>query len=171
MLVMVEIADWVIIAIPVLVLAVCIIYVAYFKISTARFPKMIEFNEQIQPNQTVTILSVGGIGSIKKIIAQTSGSDNSLLDLTLDQTSYFILDLLKDQKSMENVSVNQSGLKFNVKLDAWFYKGFSLSVYNRSNGSLNATGKIYYEIKKPALETIKGLIKDFTGDKPLMNQD
>jgi hypothetical protein len=167
---MVEIADWVIIAIPAIALAVCIIYATYFKISTARFPKTIEFNKQIQPEQTITILSVEGVGSIKKIVAQTSGSDNSLLDLTLDQTSYFILDLLKNQKN-DNISVNQSGLKFNVKLDAWFYKGFSLSIYNRSNGNLTATGKIYYEIKKPAVETIKGLIKEFKGDKPLINQD
>ncbi|XHH09207.1 MAG: hypothetical protein ACFCUE_00885 [Candidatus Bathyarchaeia archaeon] len=168
---MVEIADWVIIAIPILAVAVLVIYAVLFKISTARFPKTIEFNQQISPNQTVTILSVEGIGSIKKIIAQTIGSDNSLIDLTLDQTSYFILDLLKDQKNTENVSISQSGLKFNVKLDAWFYKGFSLSIYNKSNGNLTAAGKIYYEVKKPKIETIKALIKEFNGDKQLMNQN
>ncbi len=168
---MVEIADWVIIAIPALTLIVCISYAAYFKISTARFPKTIEFNQQISPNQTVNILSVEGVGSIKKIVAQTTGSNDSLLDLTLDQTSYFVLDLLKDQNLAEPIPVIQSGLKFNVKLDAWFYKGFSLSIYNKSNGNLTASGKIYYEIKKSRNETVKELIRDFKGEKPLMNQE
>ncbi len=168
---MVEIADWVIIAIPAVVLTVCIIYATYFKISTTRFPKTIEFNQQIQPNQTVNVLSIEGIGSIKNIVAQTTGSNDSLLDLTLDQTSYFVLDLLKDQNSIAIVPVNQSGLKFNVKLDAWFYKGFSLSIYNKSDGNLVASGKIYYEIKKSRMETAKGLIKDFKGDKPMVNQE
>ncbi len=168
---MVEIADWVIIAIPAVTLTVCIIYAAYFKISTARFPKTIEFNQQISPNQTVNILSIEGVGSINKIVAQTTGSNDSLLDLTLDQTSYFVLDLLKDKNVAETIPVNQSGLKFNVKLDAWFYKGFSLSIYNKSNGNLNASGKIYYEVKKSRSETVKGLIRDFKGEKPLMNQE
>ncbi len=167
---MIEIADWVIIAIVGAAFASLIAYSIYFKISATRFPKVIEFNSKIDPNQTVTILAIEGKGIIKKISAQITENSDSIIDLTLDQTSYFVVEVPKGQGGIKSSPNDQDSLKFDVKLDACYYKGFSLSINNRSTGILNAIGKINYEIKKPPQATIRGLYKDFTGDKPLINQ-
>jgi hypothetical protein len=167
---MIEIADWVVIDVLIAVLAALIIYAVYFKISTTRFPKTIEFNRQVEPNQNVTILTVEGIGVIRKISAQTTERNSALIDLTLDQSSYFVLDVPKEANNGKSSSNGQAKLKFDVKLDACFYKGFSLAIYNRGNDALDAKGKIDYEIKKSTTVTIKGLYKEFKGEKALMNQ-
>jgi uncharacterized protein YneF (UPF0154 family) len=156
---MIEIADWVVIAIILAAFALSIGYLLYFIITRKLFPKVMEFNKTVNPNETLTILTIKGQGIIKKIEAQITENKNSLIDMIIDQTSYATFDIAKETNNTETSPYGQDRLKFEAQLDTHFHKEFSLSINNRSDGLLSVSGKIYYEIKRPLGVTIKSLYK------------
>ncbi len=155
---MIEIADWVVIAFILAAFALCIGYLLFFIITRKLFPKVLEFNKTVNPNETLTILTIKGQGIIKKVEAQIT-ENNSLIDMIIDQTSYATFDISKEPNRAETSSSRQEMLKFEVQLDTHFHKEFSLSINNKSSRMLNASGKINYEIKRPLGVTIRSLYR------------
>jgi phosphoribosylamine-glycine ligase len=155
---MIEIADWVVIAFILAAFTIATGYLLYFIITRKLFPKEIEFNTTVNPNETLTVLSIKGQGIIKKIEAKIE-NNNALIDMIIDQTSYATFDVAKETNHPENSLSLQDKLKFEVQLDNHFHKEFSISINNRNNTTLNASGKISYEIKRPLGVTIKSLYR------------
>jgi hypothetical protein len=156
---MIEIADWVVIAIILAAFALCIGYLLYFIITRKLFPKVTEFNKTVNPNETLTIFTIKGQGIIKKIEAKITENQNSLIDMIIDQTSYATFDVAKEPNLAKTSPNGQDRLKFEVQLDTHFHKEFSLSINNRSSGMLKASGKINYEVKRPLGVTIRSLYR------------
>ena len=111
-----------------------------------------EFQKEINPNKAITILKIEGSGIIKKIEMQVTENDNSLIVMIIDKTSYTTFGIIREPNNLGKASYNERKdrlLKLEVNLDRKFHKEFSLFIDNRSNGLLNSTGKIFYEIKRP----------------------
>lgn len=156
---MIEIADWVVIAIILAFFVLCVSYLLYFIITRKLFPKVMEFENTVNSNETLTILTIKGQGIIKKIEAQITENNNALIDMIIDQTSYATFDIAKEPNRAETSPNGQDRFKFEVQLDTHFHKEFSLSINNKSSGTLNASGKTYYEIKRPLGVTIRSLYR------------
>jgi hypothetical protein len=148
---MIQIPDWVVIATILCFFFVCFCYLVYFIKSKKLFVKMIEFDKEIDPNNSLTILAINGSGIIKKMDIQTSENNNSSIVLTIDQTAYTTFSIVKDVNNSDKARVDEKKerlLKLEVNFDKKFQKGFSIFIDNRSDVTFNSAGKIIYEIKK-----------------------
>jgi hypothetical protein len=149
---MIQIDDWVALAIILAFFLLCGCYLVYFIITRKLFPKVIEFQKEISPKNSATILTIEGAGILKKIEMQISENDNSSILVAVDGVGYTTLSIAKETNSLAKESFDEpSGklLKFEAYLDVKFRKQFSLFIDNRNERSLKTDGKIFYEIKKP----------------------
>ena len=85
---MIQIEDWAIIAILFAFFIAGVIYLIYFIVTRKLFSQEMEFQREINPNKAMTILSIEGVGIIKKINMQVTENDNSWIDMIIDGTSY-----------------------------------------------------------------------------------
>jgi hypothetical protein len=148
---MIQIDDWVALGIILAFFLLCACYLVYFIITRKLFPKMTEFQKEINPNSSLTLLTVEGSGILKKLELLISDNDNSSILVTVDGVGYTTLSIAKKTESPSKESFELSGklLKFEAYLDVKFHKQFSLFIDNRNRRALNTDGKIFYEIKKP----------------------
>jgi hypothetical protein len=149
---MIQIEDWVVVAGLSVFLLLCVIYLVYFLKTKKLFPKVIEFQKQINPNTETTILKIDGSGIIKKIEMQVTESENLYTILTVDgknKTTFRITNGTKNIDKSNYSKQEKRPLILETNLYEKFQKEFSLYINNNSDGLLNSSGKIYYEIKKP----------------------
>jgi hypothetical protein len=121
----------------------------YFRITSKLFPKVIDFQMEINPNKAVTILTIEGSGIIKKIMMQVTENDNSWINMIIDGASYTNFVITKGTEESNSLCKADALLKLEAGLDAQFLKNFSILIHNRSKATLNSSGKVFYEIKKP----------------------
>jgi hypothetical protein len=160
-LIMIQIEDWTIVTALIFLSALLIIYLFYFKLTKKLFPKQVNFHEEIKPHKALTVLSIEGSGIIKRIEMQTTENENSLVNITIDQTSYLVFGLNKktigpDKYTNENVKL----LTIELQLDKKFTKSFTIFVNNRSSLPLNSNGNIEYELKEPIKPTLKAIASE-----------
>jgi hypothetical protein len=149
---MIQIDDWVALAIILAFFILCACYLAYFIITRKLYPKVIEFQKEISPKNSATILTIEGSGILKKLEMQISENDNSSILVTIDGVGYTTLSVAKETSSLSKESLHEPNgklLKFEAYLDVKFHKQFSLFIDNRNETALKTDGKIFYEIKKP----------------------
>ena len=156
---MIQIEDWVIIAILFTFFVADAVYLFYFIVTRKLFSQEKEFQREISPNTAVTIHSIEGAGIIKKIKMQVTENDNSLIDIIVDGTSFSTFSISNSKNTDKEFlkEGNQKLLKLEINVNSRFHKQFSLFIHNRSDDSINSTGKIYYEIKKPLKVVLKAL--------------
>ena len=161
---MIQIEDWVIIAILLAFFVAGALYLFYFIVTRKLFSQETEFHGEIEPNKPMTILSIEGVGIIKKINIEVTENDNSLIDMIIDGTSYSTFALSNSKNTNKEIlnEQNQRLLILEVNLDARFHKYFSLFIHNRSDDSISSNGKIYYEIKKPLKNVLKAIYSETT---------
>ena len=158
---MIQISEWVVIYLIIAFFILCVVYLLYFIISRKLFPQETEFHQEISPNKESTVLTVTGSGIIKRVEMQTTENTDSNIMLTVDKTAYTSFITTNPPNNTNNKNPNtqeQHPLKIEANLDRLFHQEFSLFIANKTSTPLNATGKIYYEIKKPLKETIKHMI-------------
>lgn len=158
---MIQIEDWMIVAALIVLLVLSLIYLLYFKISKKLFPKQLNFQKQIKPNEATTALSIDGSGIVKRINMQITENDNSLVNLTIDQSSYIVLGLAeKTDEPNKRISQNGKLMTIELQVDKKFSKSFSIFIHNRSSLPLNTSGNINYELKAPLKPTLKAIIAE-----------
>jgi hypothetical protein len=160
---MIEIPDWVAFAIILALLVLCLCYLIYFRISRKLFPQVAEFQKEIHSNEEATILTIKGSGIVKKVEMQTSENNNSVIVLTVDRTAYASFGITRETKNStkENANEQKGALQnLEVNVNKAFFEEFSLFMADKSDKSLNATGKIFYEIKKPLKDRVHALIEE-----------
>lgn len=155
---MIQIEDWLIVAIVMAFFLAGICYLIYFKIKSKLFPMVREFQGEVNPNEAKALLEIVGSGIIKKIEMQVRENNNSLIYFNIDKTGYTNFRFTREQNKMGK----ESRLKIEVNLDTKFRKDFSLFIHNRDDISLNSTGKIFYEIKKPLIVVLKSIYSELT---------
>ena len=163
MLCMIQINDWVFVAIILVFFFVAATYLVYFRVTRKLFSQEIEFQKEISPNQAITILSIEGAGIIKKIKTQITENDNSTLDMIVDGVNYLTFDIARDLNRVDKGNSTERKSKLlvlEVNLDARFHKQFSLFFDNRNDDLINSAGKIFYEIKKPLKAVLKAIFSE-----------
>jgi hypothetical protein len=159
---MIEI-DWFFIAFISAFLFVGLSYLVYFRVSRKLFSQELEFRKEINQNEATTILSIEGLGIIKKIQMQFTENDYSQIDMIIDGTNYSTFAITRKRNNMDKeifTGRKDAILDLDVNLDAKFHKHFSLFVHNRNDNLINSTGKIFYEIKKPLKEILKAIYSE-----------
>ncbi len=147
---MIQIPDWAVIASILIFFVLCLVYLAYFVISKKLYPQVVEFQKEISPNNSTTILEIKGSGILKKIDIQTIENNNSLAVLAIDQTAYATLSIFRKGSNARKGGFEgqkDSLFKFELNLDKKFSKDFSIFIENRTDVPINSSGKIFYEIK------------------------
>lgn len=154
-LTMIQIPDWAIIASILIFFVLCLVYLVYFIISKKLYPQVVEFQKEITPNNSTTILEIEGVGILKKIDVQTTDNNTSLVVLVIDHTAYATLSIGREGRNSGKGGFDgqkDSLLKFELNFDKKFRKNFSIFIENRSDVPINSSGKIFYEIKKPLIK-------------------
>jgi hypothetical protein len=147
---MIQIEDWAILAVILVFLLACIIYLIYFLRTRKLFPQIITFNKQIQPKNAESMVKIDGKGIIKKVELQLPKNGNLLIDMIIDQTNYSILDFTTDSAEKTVGQQKNTGTsKFEVNVDRKFFKGFSIFIQNKSEELIDSSGRVFYEIKQP----------------------
>jgi|WetSurMetagenome_2_1015567.scaffolds.fasta_scaffold561350_2 hypothetical protein len=149
---MIQIDDWVALAIILAFFSCCVCYLVYFVITRKLFPKVKEFQKEISPKNSATILTIEGAGILKKLEMQISENDNSSILVTIDGVGYTTLSIAKETNRLSKERFDEPNgklFKFEAYLDVKFHKQFSLFIDNRNEMALKTDGKIFYEIKKP----------------------
>jgi hypothetical protein len=162
---MIQIEDWVIIVIILAFFFASLSYLVYFVLTKKLFPIEKEFQNEINPNKMITLLTIEGSGIIKKIEMQITENNNSFINISIDGTTITNFIITKEPYKKDKTSQNeQKGglLKLEINLDTEFRKDFSISLENRSDYSLNSTGKIFYEIKRPLKVVLKAVFAEIT---------
>jgi len=157
---MIQIQDWIVVAVVLAFFLSCIFYLLYFIISKKLFPETAEFQKEINANDSATVLSLKGSGIIKKIETQITQTDNSSTVLIVDRTAYSTLNLVIAEKNQGHVGFDREKnkvLNFEVNLDRPFREDFSVFIENRSTIPINASGRIFCELKKPLGVTLRSL--------------
>lgn len=98
---------------------------------------------------------------------QVTENDNSWINIIIDGASYTNFAIIREPNNLDKTSCNEQKdklLKLEAELDTKFHKDFMLLIHNRSEESLNSTGKVAYEIKRPLKIVIKPFIQ-----RPLRN--
>jgi hypothetical protein len=160
---MIEIEDWVLIAIIAAFFFAGACYLFYFIVSRKLFSQEMEFRNEIEPNRIITILSIEGAGIAKKIEMQITKNENSTIDMIIDGKSYSLFVFKGDINNPDkrNFIEQKNGLLgLEVNLNAKFQKNFSIIVLNRNESLISPTGKIFYEIKKPLKMVLKAIYSE-----------
>lgn len=158
---MIQINDWTLIAALLVVFLLAIVYLAYFIVSRKLFPNVLEFQNEIKPNEALIISSIKGSGIIKKIEMKTKENNQALISLTIDKTSYITFGLDKKISSPNrNMDPIEESLSLEINLNKAFEKNFAVFYNNNSDKSTQTNGKISYEIKKPLKITLKTLLSE-----------
>jgi hypothetical protein len=145
---MIQIDDWVALAIILAFFALCICYLGYFVTSRKLHPKMAEFQKEVVPNTSLTLFTIDGPGIIKKIEMQNSENSNLSIVMVIDRMGHTTLSFSKEVDK-EKPNETNGKLKLEVNLDAKFRRDFSLFIDNRNGVPISSTGRIFYETKKP----------------------
>jgi hypothetical protein len=154
---MIQIETWIIAGVLVLCL-LAIAYLFYFIISKKLFPQMIEFGQEINPNEGRTVSEVKGYGVIKKIEIKMQNV-NSIIDITVDQTSYIIFGLASNNDKT-SYSEKENTLSAQIQVFERFSKNFSVYFQNQSDVTTRLSGTIHFEIKKPLIVTLKTVLAE-----------
>ena len=155
---MIQIEDLVVIAAILAFFLLCVFYLIYFIISKKLFPKVTEFQKEINPNKHMDVLKIKGSGIVKKIEMQVSESNNSLIVMVVDGTAYNTFNMVREANNLGKISFSKRKdrlLKLEVNLDKKFHRDFSLFIDNKGDGPLSSAGKIQYEIKEPLSVTLR----------------
>jgi hypothetical protein len=144
---MIQIPDWVALAIVATIFFVFLIYLVYFIRTRKLIPKVIEFQKEINPENKTTILIITGKGIIKKIDIQITETPNSIIVMIIDKKAFTTFNVTTQTQNPTNQ--NNKQLKLEINLEKEFQKDFEIFIDNRSYQTINSSGKIYYEIKKP----------------------
>jgi hypothetical protein len=155
-LTMIQIEAWAIAGVLVLFL-LAIAFLSYFIISKKLFPQVIEFGQEINPNEGRTVSEIAGYGIIKKIEIRMQNV-NSIINITVDQTNFLIFSLSNNKNSGYNVKENTLGAQ--IQLFERFNKNFSVYFQNQSDITLFSSGSIHFEIRKPLGITIKTILAE-----------
>ncbi|MGA3290261.1 MAG: hypothetical protein ABSD42_08500 [Candidatus Bathyarchaeia archaeon] len=153
---MIQIEAWAIAGVLVLFL-LAIAFLSYFIISKKLFPQVIEFGQEINPNEGRTVSEIAGYGIIKKIEIRMQNV-NSIINITVDQTNFLIFSLSNNKNSGYNVKENTLGAQ--IQLFERFNKNFSVYFQNQSDITLFSSGSIHFEIRKPLGITIKTILAE-----------
>ena len=158
---MIQIDDWMVIAGILVIFLVLIVYLAIFIITRKLFPGVVEFNNDINPNEAKTISTIEGSGIIKKIEMKTTENAKSLIDMIVDQTSFIILDFSNKTSSHGgNLAESEELLSSEINLNKQFHNNFAIFFHNRSDKLAHSSGIIYYEIKKPLKSTLRAILSE-----------
>ena len=158
---MIQIEDWMVIAGILIIFILAIIYLISIIITSKLFPKELEFQKEIKPNEATTISKIEGAGIIKKIEMKTIENEKSDITITVDQTSFITLGLNKKTISPGgNSNTLEEIQSFEINLNKNFEKNVTIFFQNNSDKSSQSSGKIYYEIKKPLKSTLKTLFSE-----------
>lgn len=162
---MIQIEDWVVIAGILAFFVLFISYLIYFRITRKLFPRVMEFQKEINPNKAITVLTIEGSGIIKKIAMQVTENDNSWINMIIDGAIYTNFIITREPNNLGKASYNETKnnlLKLEAELDTKFHKDFLLLIHNRSDESLNSAGKVFYEIKRPLKIVLKTIYSETT---------
>jgi hypothetical protein len=160
---MIEIEDWVLIAIIVAFFFAGACYIFYFIVSRKLFSQEMEFQNEIEPNRIITILSIEGAGIAKKIEMQITENENAIIDMLIDGKSYSMFVIKGDTNNPDKrnfIEQKNRLLGLEVNLNAKFQKSLSIIVHNRNESLIIPTGKISYEIKKPLKMVLKAIYSE-----------
>lgn len=153
-LTMIQIEDWVAIAVILAFFILSLSYLIYFIITRKLFPKVVEFQKEIDPHKSIDVITIEGQGILKKVEMQISENNNSSIMMIVDRRGYATFGIGESVKPENFIEPKGSQLKFEVNLEVKFYKDFSLFIDNRNESKLNSSGRIFYEIKKPLKYTL-----------------
>jgi len=158
---MIQISDWMLIAGIIVIFLLSIVYFVYFIIKSKLFPKVVAFQNEIKPNEAITISAIEGSGIIKKLEIKTNENDKSLISITVDQSSLITFSV---SKKINNPSGNfdalEESLSLEINLNKKFARNFTLFFHNNSDKLSHTNGKIYYEIRKPLKTTLRTLLSE-----------
>ena len=158
---MIQVDDWTLITGLLAVFLLLIIYLIYVRITRKLFPKTLEFQKEIKPNEAITISTIEGSGIIKKIEIKTTENEKSLIDITVDQTSFIIFGLGKKTGNQSgDLDVSEENLSFEINLNKKFERNFTLFFQNNSDKLAHLNGNVGYEIKKPLKITLRTLLSE-----------
>ena len=158
---MIQVDDWTLITGLLAVFLLLIIYLIYVRITRKLFPKTLEFQKEIKPNEAITISTIEGSGIIKKIEIKTTENEKSLIDITVDQTSFIIFGLGKKTGNQSgDLDVSEENLSFEINLNKKFERNFTLFFQNNSDKLAQLNGNVGYEIKKPLKITLRTLLSE-----------
>jgi len=158
---MIQIDDWMVIAVILVIFLLFIVYLAIFIITRKLFPKVVEFHSEINPNKAITIFTIEGSGIIKKIEMKTTENDKSMIDIIVDQNSFIIFNFNKKTSSnCGNLAELEELSSFEMNLNKKFNNNFTIFFHNRSDKLAHSNGKIYCEIKKPFGTTLKTILSE-----------
>jgi putative sterol carrier protein len=149
---MIQIPDWVAATAIIVIFIIGVLYLLYFIKSKKLYPKVMEFQKEVNPEEKSTILATAGKGRIKKLDIKITDNTNSSIVIIVDKTAYTTLTIAKETNKPDNTKIaNQknSQIKIELNLDKEFNQDFELFVDNRSDQIVNFTGKIFYESKNP----------------------
>ena len=155
---MIQIEAWAIIAGVLVLFLLAIAYLSYFILSKKLFPQVIEFGQEINPNEGKTFSEIAGYGVIKKIELETQNV-NSIIDIIVDRTSYIVFSLATTNKST-SYNVKENILITQVQIFEKFNKNFSIYFKNQSDITIRLSGSIHFEIRKPLGITIKTILAE-----------
>jgi len=149
---MIQIPDWVAATAIIVIFIIGVLYLLYFIKSKKLYPKVMEFQKEVNPEEKSTILATAGKGRIKKLDIKITDNTNSSIVIIVDKTAYTTLTIAKETNKPDNTNIaNQKNkqIKIELNLDKEFNQDFELFVDNRSDQIINFTGKIFYESKNP----------------------
>ena len=160
---MIQIDDWTVITGLLIIFTLFVVYLVSIIITRKLFPKVLEFQKEIKPNEALTISAIEGSGIIKKIEMNTAANDKSVITLTVDETSFITFALSKKTRSpAQNLDTSQESLSAEINLNKHFENNVTMFFHNNSDKMALSNGKIYYEIKKPLKITLKTLFSELT---------
>jgi hypothetical protein len=149
---MIQIPDWVAATAILVIFIISVLYLLYFIKSKKLYPKVMEFQKEVNSEEKSTILATAGKGRIKKLDMKITDNTNSSIVIIVDKTAYTTLTIAKETNKPDNTNIaNQKNkqIKIELNLDKEFNQDFELFVDNRSDQIINFTGKIFYESKNP----------------------
>ena len=158
---MIQIDDWMVITGLIAIFLASIVYLAYFIITKKLFPKVVEFQEIINPNEGITISSIEGSGIIKKIEMKSTQNDKTSIIMIVDKTSFITFSSSKKTISQGgNLNALEEILNVEINLEKKFERNFSIFFQNNSDKLSHSNGKIYFEIRKPFKITLRTILSE-----------
>jgi hypothetical protein len=158
---MIQIDDWMVITGLIAIFLASIVYLAYFIITKKLFPKVVEFQKIINPNEGITISSIEGSGIIKKIEMKSTQNDKTSIIMIVDKISFITFSSSKKTISQGgNLNALEEILNVEINLEKKFERNFSIFFQNNSDKLSHSNGKIYYEIRKPFKITLRTILSE-----------
>lgn len=153
---MIQIDEWMAVAVAFILLLLGAVYLLYFKITKKLFPKVTNFQSEIKSREGSTVCEIEGSGIIKTIEVNTNG--NCIINMTIDGFSRTVLRVHPEFKQ-DNKS-NRDALSIREQFDEKFAKSFTIHVQNEGDAVLQSYGTISFETHKEFKTTLRTIFNE-----------